>query len=118
MWRLSSINSGRATAAGLTVGFILTACLFYRTVWLGEPFHLSRVGSSDGVLRAADAAEALAARAARAEENSRAAAARGDTAEAARFARWAVVWRAALEKQRARGGAAPRPPAAEELTLE
>ena len=118
MLRLSSLNSGRATAAGLTIGFLLTAGVFYQRVWLGEPLQLSRLGSSDGVFRLADACEALAGRAARAEENARASAARGDAAEAARFSRWAAVWRAALEKEeRRRGGAAARPPAAEELTL-
>ena len=119
MLRLSSKNSGRATAAGLTIGFFLTAGMFYQRVWLGEPLQLSKLGSSDGVFRAADAAEALAERAARAEENARASAARGNAAEAARFSRWAVVWRAALEKEERRrgGGPAARPPGAEELTL-
>lgn len=118
MLRLSSINSGRATAAGLTIGFFLTAAMFYQRVWLGEPLQLSKLGSSDGVFRAADAAEALAERVARAEENARASAAKGNAAEAARFSRWAVVWRAALEREeRRRGGPAARPPAAEELTL-
>jgi hypothetical protein len=90
--------------------------MFYKRVWLGEPLQLSRLSDSEGLFREATSAEALAERAARAEANARAAAARGNSAEAARFERWAAVWRLAREEEERRGGAR-KPAGAEELTL-